>query len=800
MKIVNFDTRLLPILSLFWYSNSWTAPVQSFAFNPTSFSNGMLSTAIHTRQTIISNNKQCSITSLSSTVNKNTVSTFMSAETEQEQKSDDTLDSDVQGDTISRVLGSQELLMLPRQYSLSKSTFPPMSHVTTALLSATPSTTNLKKAIYNALQCHPLLRSTIIGDGEPTKRIDLFNMVREGEPNPETFCSSTLQNDDESIVTKNEMLRVTNVKDSNDLTTEWQTNFRYLLDHGPFSKNFMWSIHLHRIGKEESNESNENECALTLVFNHAISDQSSANLLFDHILTFLEQEENSKKNNIPPVKVVTDIPPSLEESILGSEKVFQKARFDGGIVSPGVFKYVAGKAAEGFRNPVILPDDFEQKDDNPILNAITTITGRAAGGATKVTTQPNENDIEAAPEAGGRYSTTQFRTLSKEDTTELLNACRMKGVTISNALTAAAAITASNFIQGKDVLKQNEMETDEQSSVVNGSKTRNYKVLQSLDMRRFHKADSCRTPSCHASSMDLMLGPISDQSDSKPFWDLALESNKQTKDFIDSNGPENAVRVFDFAMQISDMNNLVHLTAISEASQGRAYSAGITNAGVYEKQKGVEREGVTRREYLKSREDKYKIQNLYYATSHARSGCLYQCSSLTINGEMQFTFHPAAPIVSSEVNEAFADSFIQTLKEGTASASKDKVSSALKASVGPILALSAIFGSVAIHGDAWVDFIQNIMIMKENASPEDFSAALNFWIFFAVGHPILQPILWISDVLHGSPGPLVGGLVPLSFLIGNVVVLGLLSFSKEVCVCVCMCVCVCIHITIKSNG
>ena len=53
-------------------------------------------------------------------------------------------------------------------------------------------------------------------------------------------------------------------------------------------------------------------------------------------------------------------------------------------------------------------------------------------------------------------------------------------------------------------------------------------------------------------------------------------------------------------------------------------------------------------------------------------------------------------------------------------------------------------------------------------------------VFFAVGHPILQPILWISDVLHGSPGPMVGDLVPLSFILGNVAFIGLTAFSKQV--------------------
>jgi hypothetical protein len=67
------------------------------------------------------------------------------------------------------------------------------------------------------------------------------------------------------------------------------------------------------------------------------------------------------------------------------------------------------------------------------------------------------------------------------------------------------------------------------------------------------------------------------------FWDVAKEGRSQTESFIESDGPTHAVRVFDFAMTISDLNNLVHLTAQSKDSQGRAYSAGFTNAGIYER-------------------------------------------------------------------------------------------------------------------------------------------------------------------------------------------------------------------------
>jgi hypothetical protein len=34
--------------------------------------------------------------------------------------------------------------------------------------------------------------------------------------------------------------------------------------------------------------------------------------------------------------------------------------------------------------------------------------------------------------------------------------------------------------------------------------------------------------------------------------------------------------------------------------------------------------------------------------------------------------------------------------------------------------------------------------------------------------------------LHGSPGPMVGDLVPITFIAANVVAIGAISFSKEV--------------------
>jgi hypothetical protein len=157
---------------------------------------------------------------------------------------------------------------------------------------------------------------------------------------------------------------------------------------------------------------------------------------------------------------------------------------------------------------------------------------------------------------------------------------------------------------------------------------------------------------------------------------------------------------------------------------------------------------------------------------------------MTVNGEMKLLFHPASPVVSEETNAEFADAFIGVLDSiADSSLLNDKMGDVMLKTKNNALTLAATaigVGMIATHANAYGQFYNSVMEMKQNASPEDFSSALNFWIFFAVGHPILQPILWISDVLHGSPGPKIADLVPYTYLIGNLAAIGVITFSKQV--------------------
>ena len=87
------------------------------------------------------------------------------------------------------------------------------------------------------------------------------------------------------------------------------------------------------------------------------------------------------------------------------------------------------------------------------------------------------------------------------------------------------------------------------------------------------------------------------------------------------------------------------------------------------------------------------------------------------------------------------------------------------------------FAAMVLHSGTFIDFYDQWETIGEaGVSGDEFWAPFQFWLFFAAMHPILQPVLWISEVLHGSPGPKIGDILPYSFLLGNVVAIGALQF------------------------
>ena len=188
--------------------------------------------------------------------------------------------------------------MLPRQYKPGRTRFPQMNHVSCTVLKHAGGTPMkvplLKQAVTAVLEAHPLLRAHVEGDGEPDARIDLFQMVRKGDPHPPTFVASRSTGRNETAaaaaITADDILTVVDCVDDEDVDASWKAAFQRDLDDGGAwchpETGPLWKLELHR-----STSSSSSTCALLFSANHALSDQSSANRLVDQILRLVAELE-----------------------------------------------------------------------------------------------------------------------------------------------------------------------------------------------------------------------------------------------------------------------------------------------------------------------------------------------------------------------------------------------------------------------------------------------------------------------------------------------------------------------------
>jgi len=98
----------------------------------------------------------------------------------------------------------------------------------------------------------------------------------------------------------------------------------------------------------------------------------------------------------------------------------------------------------------------------------------------------------------------------------------------------------------------------------------------------------------------------------------------------------------------------------------------------------------------------------------------------------------------------------------------------------PPVAAAGAAGALLLHAPAFAGIAAQFQEMSAaGVTGDDLWAPFQFWFFFAAMHPLLQPAIWIGEVLHGSPGPQLGDVMPVSFVLLNVVVLGALSTFGE---------------------
>ena len=685
----------------------------------------------------------------------------------------------------SRPLGTQENLFAPRQYLLNEGPpFPSLAHMCSVTLDAHDGVPVSKEELHGALTWliarHPMLSRRVAGSGFPSGYLDevTMKMVRADDPDPLRFepMKGVTAGDVADMVLEEIELKDGKVRD--DLETAWQRHFAHDLDRRSFdiSRGPLWAVRLLRIP-------GSGRCILLFSFNHAIDDQASVHLLLNDLLDRLELVRSQPRNEgdaINPAILGAQpqplpLPESMETSVLGDDSANQYRQL-GPLAAPG---YILGKTAEGLQNAFVVPLDAKRKSERLPLE---------------------------------RESVPVFRTLDEK----LVSALRRRGkheygVSLSAVLASAAVLATSDLLQEQ---------VDEEGS---GTKMRAYKLLQALDMRNYG-TDRGDSVSCQAGSMDLMLrvrGRAGERllrmkeeqrgesaSVDDEFWAVAREAQRQTASFTANGaGPRDAVGVFDWGMRVAEMNNLVRLEAESTSSFGRAYSCGVSNAGVFQRRNSDVDKG--------SASQNFVVSAMQFAVSHARTGSTFQLSCVTVEGRLNLCFHPAAPLVTREQSNEYADRFLRLLEAVSSRAplasslptsleaavvrekqNKTRQNKREKAGVfgAPALdllgigaGLTMVAAAYTMHGSAWTDFFDTLAEMKANmlqdsstyanegAALREFGAVRNFWILFAAAHPLLTPILWISEVLHASPGPRIGELLPFTFAALNVVVLAALA-------------------------
>jgi hypothetical protein len=151
------------------------------------------------------------------------------------------------------------------------------------------------------------------------------------------------------------------------------------------------------------------------------------------------------------------------------------------------------------------------------------------------------------------------------------------------------------------------------------------------------------------------------------FWRLATQCCQRSErllrkcDFV----PE-SVRLFDIGMKlqeagVADIFRATDMDASSPKTLGRGYTCGVSNMGVLRTERGVtldsarseESKHVPREGHTDGEKGEVRVQEAYFATSHARNGVLFQLSCMTVDdalcGCLQFT----SPITTEVEAETF---------------------------------------------------------------------------------------------------------------------------------------------------
>jgi hypothetical protein len=574
-----------------------------------------------------------------------------------------------EGDATRRPLGQMErLLNARRSWSGAMTT----AHVSAAVLEGPPPTeAELLAGLQWVLRRHPLLSACVRGKSKfhvpnavpyPMHSDYLGRAVAYTKELLRTQADDDIQRFEPSPLPPEELarraLRVVECsssddRDSNALEQAWRAGFTEAMDglvldeegDGP-----LWRLTLY------TPPAGASQSALVYAANHAVSDQLSFNLVLSEVL---ERIACTREGRAPPEVTPLPLPPSVEGALLGKEQRQAeeiKARLE---LIIGAFGEPWGPEVGGRR---WLPS---WEPGRVRLASIKYALWQMAASGMKVLPRwvPDAEQIAAEEsrwQHQARATASTFRELPPSTTSALVAACRARGVTASAALCAAAVLGASDAMGTAAAAPSSSGEGD------GGGGEERYKLLQALDMRTLNfeeggaDAPSARndwslgTVVAGTGSLDILIdlpaeagAAVRSSGDLGAFWSAASECHRQTRAWISSGWGRESLLLFSSGWEFMNMNRVVELGSQDRATLGRAYSAGISNVGVYAHSTAYA---------------DLKLDAVHFGISQTVSAPSISVSSVTVDGKLCLSVQYATPIWSDEAADEYADDLARTLE------------------------------------------------------------------------------------------------------------------------------------------
>ncbi|CEL94306.1 unnamed protein product [Vitrella brassicaformis CCMP3155] len=371
-------------------------------------------------------------------------------------------------------------------------------------------------------------------------------------------------------------------RNSAELRNEWRTLVEGTIDGVTFPRDApLWLLHV-------VHSPSAGRSALVWLFNHAISDQISAHIVLEDLLDDI-QPHSSKHHADNPAPLSVSFPPSVEALLFGNTSIEEPfVDYVRRVFSWQTVKHLV-RATATIVCPVML-----------------VLDRRRGEGLT-----PSQ-----------RHTQLCLRTLGRPLMEKLKHRSRREGTTVTAALIAAALMACQD---------------------VSGMSNPLVRFLLSTDLRRFAVNSPLPRP-CTLSSLggsvefNLRVPPALAGSH-EAFWRFAKGCREEFRSVIDVSGREGPL-LFDVGMRVAEIEDVVEKAAASEQTHGRAYTCGLSNAGVWP----------GRTQY-----GPISLDGVYYGVTNSQNGCLFQLSCVTVGGRLCVCLQTSAPLIERGEAERFLD-------------------------------------------------------------------------------------------------------------------------------------------------